>query len=71
MSAFVASYGEPPTPRETQVAIAMLFKHSAKVIARELQLSPQAVRRCRMRLYRKYGVRNARDLVRILMGVGQ
>jgi FixJ family two-component response regulator len=52
---------------ETQVAIAMLFKHSTKTIARELQVSPRAVRRYRERLYRRYGVRCARDLVRILM----
>ena len=67
MSAHTANIGQRPTPRETQVAIALMFGHSAKQTAKELGMSPATVECHRERLYAKFGARRLGDFVRILM----
>jgi two-component system response regulator FixJ len=68
MTARTSDLGEPPTPRETQVAIALLFGHSAKQTAAELGISAATVECHRERLYAKFGARRLGDFVRIVMG---
>lgn len=68
MSARICHPGDPLTPRETQVAIATLFGHSAKQTAIELGMSHATVECHRERLYAKFGARRLGDFVRILMG---
>lgn len=67
MSAHFANFGDPPTPAETKVAIALLFGHSVKQTAAELGSRPATVACQRERLYVKFGARDAGDLVALLM----
>lgn len=67
MSARVADIGEAPSPRETQVAIALLFGHTVEETAAELGCKPSTVSCHRERLYQKFGARGLGDLVRILI----
>jgi DNA-binding CsgD family transcriptional regulator len=68
MSAKFIRLGDSPTRRESQVAIALLFGHSAAQTAAELRMSVSTVECHRERLYRKFGAHRMGDLVRILMG---
>jgi DNA-binding CsgD family transcriptional regulator len=67
LSARDANVGDDPTPRETQVAIALLFGHSVGETAAELGMRPATVSCHRERLYLKYGVERASELAAILM----
>lgn len=67
MSVYRPHAGQAPTPRETQVAIALLFGHCAKRTARNLGMGIQAVNACRYRLYQKFGVHSASELSVVLM----
>jgi DNA-binding NarL/FixJ family response regulator len=67
MSARISTPGDTPTPRETQVAIALLFGHSVKVTAAELGLRPATVNCHRESLYHKFGARGAGQLAAILL----
>lgn len=68
MTARLSHPAEAPTPRETQVAIATLFGHSAKQTAIEPRMKLATVECHRERLYAKFGARRLGDFVRILMG---
>jgi FixJ family two-component response regulator len=48
-------FGTPLTPRETQVAIAMLFGHSCKTIGRELGIQTRTIETHRANIMAKYG----------------
>lgn len=68
MAARPAIPGDAPTPRETQVAIALLFGHTAEETARELRMGLQTVNMHRYRLYRKFDAEGAGELAAILTG---
>lgn len=63
----LANYGDPPTPRETQVAICLLFGRCAKRTARELGMDLKTVLTHRSRLYIKFGAHSAVELADILL----
>lgn len=67
MSARISTPGDAPTPRETQVAIALLFGRSAKHTARDLGMSLKTVLAHRAHLYLKFGAHSAAELVTILL----
>lgn len=67
MGARPADIGDAPTPRETQVAIALLFGHSVEATAAQLGIRPATVSCHRERLYIKFGASRASDLAAILM----
>jgi DNA-binding CsgD family transcriptional regulator len=62
-----ARYGQQPSPREAQVAISMLFGHSAAETAAELGISRKTVFCYRERLYAKFGAHSAAGLAAILI----
>jgi FixJ family two-component response regulator len=52
---------DPLTPRETQVAIAMLFGHCNKTMAREFRISCKTVEAHRLHIMAKYGAARLGD----------
>lgn len=62
-----AKFGDAPSRRESQVAIAILFGRSRMQTADDLRLSYKTVDQYRYRLFAKYGVHNCFELVRVLM----
>jgi DNA-binding CsgD family transcriptional regulator len=67
VSASHSTPGDAPTPRETQVAIALLFGHSVIETAAELGMRPATVACHRERLHAKYGTHGVADLAAALM----
>lgn len=67
MSAAHSHPGDAPTPRETQVAIALLFGHTVNETAAELGMRPGTVACHRERLHAKYGTHGVADLAATLM----
>ena len=69
---FQSLAGETPqralTPRERSVVNGLSRGQTSKEIARELGLSPRTVEDVRFRLLRRYGARNAADLLSRLSG---
>ncbi len=55
------------TPREIGIVRAILAAQSNKAIAEELGISEQSVKNRLTQLYRKLGVRNRLELMRIAM----
>lgn len=68
MAIHEAQFGEPPSPRETQVAIALLFGRTTHETAQDLGLSYKTIIDYRTRLYVKFGARGHIDLMLILLG---
>lgn len=66
-----ACVGDPPNRAETRVAIAVLFGHTSKEIARELRMALRTVHGHRCRLYAKFGAEGAGQLAAILTGTAE
>lgn len=62
-----AAYGAALSPRETQVAIAILFGHTRAQMAREFHISLGTLNTHRYNLFAKFGVHNGLGLARLLM----
>jgi len=58
------------TPRERQVLAEIMAGASNKVAGRKLGISPRTIEVHRARIMEKLGVKNACDLVRIVLGQG-
>ncbi len=61
-------FGEPPSRREQQVAIELLFGRSRKQAARNLGITVKTVDSHMHKIHVKYGAHICTQLVRILMG---
>jgi DNA-binding CsgD family transcriptional regulator len=66
-----ARLGAEPSPRETQVAIALLFGHSIAETAAELRISTDMVDYHRERLFAKFGAHSVGSFAAILTGTAE
>jgi DNA-binding NarL/FixJ family response regulator len=64
-----AIYGQPLTPRESQVCEYLCLGWTNKEIAQALSLSSRTIEDHRSHVYDKHGVRNSVELVRKVYGI--
>jgi DNA-binding NarL/FixJ family response regulator len=60
---------DPLTYRERQIADLVAQGLTARVIAHRLGLAPQTVKNTKSVIYQKLGVRNAPEMVRVLVQI--